>query len=62
MAHPVAELRALSDEDLITLHDQHAIHTMVGVDYYLDELKRRDQERSSSRAIVWPLPRSCSAA
>lgn len=55
MSHTVADLRALSDEDLITFHDQAAVNASGGVAYYLDELKRRDQARaieSSHRLAV----------
>lgn len=55
MAHTVAALRALSDEELIAIHDQAAVNASGGITYYLDELKRRDQERaiaSSHRLAV----------
>jgi hypothetical protein len=42
MSYKIRELRALSDDELIALHDQAAEHTFVGISYFLDELHRRD--------------------
>jgi hypothetical protein len=42
MSYSVAELRARSVGDLVAEHDQQAVHTVPGVDYFLDELARRD--------------------
>lgn len=41
------DLKALSDEELIRLHDDHAKHTAFGVQYYIDELRYREQTRIS---------------
>lgn len=46
MSFSIDELRSRSDDEIIDLHDRQAIHTQVGVDYYLDELRRRDQARA----------------
>ncbi len=40
------QLRETSDERLVEFHDEAARNTGVGVNYYLDELKRRDTERA----------------
>jgi len=40
----IRDLRALSDEELISRHDAEAKQTVVGTQYYLDELHRRQQE------------------
>lgn len=56
MSHSYEQLRNLSDEELIAMHDKHAAHTCVGVSYYLDELARRDSERvnrSMLRCTKW---------
>lgn len=39
------DLKALSDEQLVEAHDNDAPHTVVGVRYYLEELRHRDQRR-----------------
>ena len=46
MSFTIEQLRSKSDAELITLHDEMAQHTQVGVAYYLDELRRRDQARA----------------
>jgi len=50
-AGSVAELRTLSDDDLIHLHDEQARHTVVGVSYYLEELARRDAARQAEALV-----------
>lgn len=45
MSYTYIELRSLDDEKLIAEHDRHAKNTCVGVNYYLEELSRRDSER-----------------
>jgi hypothetical protein len=47
MSFNIKDLRSISDEELIRLHDAMAVHTSVEVDYYLQELQRRDQWRSA---------------
>ena len=54
MSHPVqaksiAELRALSDAELIKQHDLLAANTAVGVDYYLAELERPRIDEQNKR-------------
>lgn len=66
MSFALKELRAKSDEEIITLHDQIAKlddqiakHAIEKVHYYLNELTRRDQSRqteailSYTRRITW---------
>ena len=59
MAETISELRALSDEDLIRRHDDHAPNVQVATGHYLQELYRRDQKRgteamlSHTRRITW---------
>ena len=45
----IAELRNTADEDLIWDHDSTAAGTVAGVDYYLNELARRDAKRQGDR-------------
>jgi hypothetical protein len=62
MSFNIKDLRSISDEELIRLHDALAVNTSVGVDYYLEELQRREQrraneisERLSRRVVVLTL-------
>jgi hypothetical protein len=55
MSHTIRDLRAATDEELIDLHDAIADNVFPSVNYYLDELRRRDQARameSSHRLAV----------
>ena len=45
MAHSLAELRALSDDEVISRYDGQARTTGVGLDHWLNEMDRRYQER-----------------
>ncbi|WP_282006871.1 hypothetical protein [Propioniciclava sinopodophylli] len=49
-ARSIAELRRATDDELIREHDADAVHTVVGTDYYMQELFRRSSERASERA------------
>jgi len=51
MSKSIADLRALSDEDLIHEHDETARSTVVGTNYYLDELARRESKRSADAVL-----------
>jgi len=59
MSYSIARLRELSDDDLIAEHDTQAMYTVMGTDYYLEELDRRSRERSDkasarlARASFW---------
>ena len=46
-AKPLRELRKASEEELVELHDSEAKLTAVGVEYYLNELNRRIQNRQT---------------
>lgn len=46
MVRKIEDLRATPDEVLIDEHDRHAVNTSVGTAYYMDELQRRQVERS----------------
>lgn len=46
MSYSIEELRSLTDDQLISEHDEQARRTSVGVNYYLEELDRRSRERA----------------
>lgn len=50
MVRSIKALREASDEDLIAEHDGHANSTVVGTQYYMDELNRRVQQRALEAA------------
>lgn len=50
-APTIAELRALSDQEVVERYDSNAGHTTVGVGFYLDELARRDAHRQGERIV-----------
>ena len=50
-APTIAELRKLSDDDLISRHDRLAQSTQLGLGYYLDELNRRAQDHQTDRMV-----------
>ncbi|TSA56838.1 MAG: hypothetical protein D4R45_00230 [Planctomycetaceae bacterium] len=52
MSHTIKELRETSDEQLIIDHDKKADSTDPGVNYYLDELQRRQQNRQT-KIMLW---------
>lgn len=47
MTMSIQQLRSATDEQLIAEHDQLATSTIPGVNWYLDELRRRGQERQA---------------
>lgn len=50
------ELRKISDEELIDQHDKESKCTVVGTNYYLEELARRGSQRvndSMLRCTKW---------
>jgi len=51
MAETLAELRALSDADLVREHDALATQTAVGTEHYLQELERREQHRQTDKML-----------
>jgi cytochrome c oxidase assembly factor CtaG len=55
MSLTYAEIRDRRDDDLVQEHDELAKHTIVGVDYYLEELRRREAKRqtNSMRRLTW---------
>jgi hypothetical protein len=50
--HPrAAELRAMSDEELVARLDDLARGTQVGTQLYLDELRRRETDRQTAAML-----------
>lgn len=50
MAYTIRDLRNLSDDDLIAEHDKIAPNTMVGTQYYRDEIRAREFQRAAEKA------------
>lgn len=50
MAPKWEALRRLTDDELIAAHDEIAKNTVVGLNYYRDEITRRAFERASAAA------------
>jgi hypothetical protein len=50
MVRKIRDLRQTPDEVLIAEHDELAVRTSVGTDYYMDELERRSRERSADES------------
>ncbi len=48
-AKSLNELKSLSDEDLIRLHDDAANNTIVGINYFLEELRSREAAKINSQ-------------
>jgi hypothetical protein len=46
MVRSIRALRDNSDDELIAEHGEHAKSTVVGTQYYVDELNRRVQQRA----------------
>lgn len=51
MAPTMAEIRAMSDEELIRRHDEIAESTVVGLAWYRDEIVRRDAARQTATIV-----------
>lgn len=51
MSRTIQELRNLSDEELIKEHDRKAVNTVVGTNYYMEELDRRSREKSNKNVL-----------
>jgi len=52
MAPKLNRLRQLTDKQIVEAHDGLAPTTSVGVNYYLDELTRREFARTSEAALT----------
>ncbi|MHC4872691.1 MAG: hypothetical protein ACYTFY_12685 [Planctomycetota bacterium] len=47
------DLKLLSDEELIKDYDLRADKTIVGINYYLEELRHRDIDRQTSAMLEY---------
>ena len=45
------DLKKISDEELIELHDKRDVNTIYGTQYYLDELARRSNEKINRQML-----------
>lgn len=45
VSYSIKQLRELSDEQLIKEHDDRAKNTVMGTNYYMEELDRRSREK-----------------
>ncbi len=45
MAKTLSELKKLSDDEIIELHDTASTHTQVGINYFLEELRGRENAK-----------------
>ena len=53
MSQSIEQLRKLSDEEVIELHDRVATNTSVGVQFYLDEIHRREQNKQTDVMVKY---------
>ena len=51
MALSLSDHRNLTDDELVEKHDAQAKTTVVGIQYFLDELNRRYQERQTQAML-----------
>lgn len=51
MSPNFAQLRTMTDEELIARHDAAATSTVVGTRHYLDELNSRDVRRQTAKMV-----------
>ncbi len=51
MAPSYQQLLEMSDEQLIAAHDRAARNTALGLNYFLEELRRRAVDRQTERTI-----------
>ena len=51
MALSLSELRNLTDDELVEKYDHQAKSTVVGTQYFIDELNRRYQERQTTAML-----------
>jgi hypothetical protein len=52
VAPTITQLRKMTDEELVALHDEGVQNVFVGVDYYLGELARRQANRQMRMMLV----------
>lgn len=47
MSYTISELENLSDEELLAQHDIRAENTVMGISYFLDEIRSRKQAKTN---------------
>jgi len=52
MATKYSELRAMTTEELVRRYDELATHVDLGLDFYRQEIWRRDQERQTQTMLT----------
>jgi hypothetical protein len=52
MAPKLSKLRAMSDQEIVGVYDDVAQHTGVGLQFYLDELVRRETARTNEKLVA----------
>lgn len=52
MATNYGELRKLTIDELVTRYDQIAKNTVLGLDFYRQEIWRRDQEKQTRTMVI----------
>ena len=53
MSQSIEQLRKMTDDEVIALHDTVAVHTQVGVQFYLDEINRREQNKQTDLMVKY---------
>jgi hypothetical protein len=51
MAYKIAELRAMSDDELVAFHDKEAPSATANINYFLGELDRREIRRRTDTMV-----------
>jgi len=51
MSYKLSELRRKTEDELIDEHDRFAESTVVGINYYLDELSRRESAKQTETIL-----------
>ena len=52
MSYSYQELAKLSLEELKEQHDRHATSTVMGISYFLDEIRSREQAVTNSKIVL----------
>jgi len=53
MSQSIEQLRKLTDDEIIALHDRVANNTVVGVQFFLDEINRREQNKQTDLMVKY---------
>jgi hypothetical protein len=52
MAPTIEELEAMSNAEIRALYNEEATHTVVGLEWYREELRRRALERQTAKLVT----------